>query len=336
MHRSSRIVLMLVLALNAQPGAAATLHCVAVNDNVTCAGDGAASCQTIDGHSVCTSGNGAVVQSFGAARPRSDANHPGGINPDMRDDPDDADDPPPPPRPAWRVPQPAGRGIDGLPATRTPPGVTAMSRLVPALLVLALASPAAAQDVGGLPLAPGVGSGPTGLARLLPFVPPSISASDIQASLKATDHTARHQALVARTRGDAGYLGGFSMGVPLSASVQKPVGGPVWYGSGHRRHDVRLADDPATGTPDSAGLQQPLGQDPGRSGRRGRPTVIVNNTFDGPVAITRGNGNVVQQQSASGAGPIALQQVSSSQGALAGGAVNTAASGGNSARRSGR
>ena len=207
------------------------------------------------------------------------------------------------------------RGIDGLPATRTPPGG---DRHVPPCSGSAGArSGFARRRAGCRGPAPGARRGERpdwALARLLPFVPPSISASDIQASLKATDHTARHQALVARTRGDAGYLGGFSMGVPLSASVQKPVGGPVWYGSGHRRHDVRLADDPATGTPDSAGLQQPLGQDPGRSGRRGRPTVIVNNTFDGPVAITRGNGNVVQQQSASGAGPIALQQVSSSQG----------------------
>ena len=51
-----------------------------------------------------------------------------------------------------------------------------MPRMVAVLLVLAFAWPAAAQEAGGLALAPGVGQGPTGLARPLPFVLPSIGA----------------------------------------------------------------------------------------------------------------------------------------------------------------
>jgi hypothetical protein len=43
--------------------------------------------------------------------------------------------------------------------------------------------------------------------------------------------------------------------------------------------------------------------------RPGRTKVVVNN-FEGPVAIVSGNGNAVQQQTAQGSGPIALQQVS--------------------------
>jgi hypothetical protein len=179
--------------------------------------------------------------------------------------------------------------------------------LLAALLVGAIASPAAAQDVGGLHVAPGMVGGPSGLARPLPFVLPSIGASDVQASLKATDRSARHQALVARTRGDAGYLGGFSMGTPLSASVQKV---PRGDGSGYY----------------------------GYGGHGGRRPVIVNNTFEGPVAITHGSGNVVQQQSASGPGPIALQQVTNGQGGVGsgGGAVNTVLPGGNIVQHGGR
>lgn len=162
-----------------------------------------------------------------------------------------------------------------------------MHRLLPAVLTcLAVTLPAAAQDVGGLSIAPGalVAGGPTGLARPLPFVLPSITARDIQGSMKATNRSDRHQQMVARVRGDAGYLGGFSLGTPLSSSVQP----------------LSSFDD---------------------GGRRRRPHVTINN-FEGPVAVTEGNGNVIQQQQASSvSGPVALQQLSNGQ-PTPGGAVN--------------
>jgi hypothetical protein len=169
-------------------------------------------------------------------------------------------------------------------------GVMDMPRIVTVLLVLAFAWPAAAQQAGGIPLAPGVGLGPTGLAKLLPFVLPNIGASDIQSSLLGQTNAA------AQTQAQA-------QANPFSASGVGSVGG-TGFGFGG----------------------------PAFSGRGGRKTVIVNrtfdptfaNTFNGPVAFTRGNGNTVQLQSANGSGPIALQQVANGPGARSGGAVNTA------------
>jgi hypothetical protein len=159
-----------------------------------------------------------------------------------------------------------------------------MPRLAPAFAFLAaslLAAPALAQESGGLRISPEAGTGPTGLAQPLPVQFTPITAADIQKASKATNRSARHQALVARTRGDAGTLGGFSLGTPFAPSVQ--VGPEIFDFS----------------TP-----------------------VIVNNTYEGPVAITTGNGNVVQMQSATGSGPIALQQATSGQAAVSSGAVN--------------
>ncbi len=177
--------------------------------------------------------------------------------------------------------------------------------IVPALAVLAaLATPAAAQESGGIVLAPQNARGPTGLARMLPFVPFAVSAADVQASLKATDHSARHQEMIAHLRGDAGYLGGFAFGRPLSASVQ-----PV--------PRVQSAPEPDFGFADGQGY----GGDPGYAdgsgrGRRGPRQIVLNQidvtTYQGPVVI--GNNNNVQQQTANGSGPIALQQVLSQAG----------------------
>ncbi len=189
--------------------------------------------------------------------------------------------------------------------------------IVPALAVLAaFATSAAAQDRGGITLAPQNARGPTGLARMLPFVPFAVSAADVQASLRATDHSARHQEMVARVRGDAGYLGGFAFGRPLSASVQ-----PV--------QRVQIAPEPDFGFADG----QYYSDDPGyadgsgRGGRRGPRQIVLNQidvtTYQGPVVI--GNNNNVQQQTANGSGPIALQQVLSqagASGATPSGAVN--------------
>ncbi len=177
--------------------------------------------------------------------------------------------------------------------------------IVPALAVLAaFATPAAAQDKGGITLAPQNARGPTGLARMLPFVPFAVSAADVQASLKATDHSARHQEMVARVRGDAGYLGGFAFGRPLSASVQ-----PV--------PRVQLAPEPDFGFLDGQYYGGDPGYADGSGGRRGPRQIVLNQidvtTYQGPVVI--GDNNNVQQQTANGSGPIALQQVLSQVGA---------------------
>ena len=183
-----------------------------------------------------------------------------------------------------------------------------MTRIAALLIAFAIAAPAAAQaqDAGGLPLAPEwlKNGGPTGLAKPLPFVYPSFTAQDVQSASKATNRTAKHQELVGRVRGDAGYLGGFRLGTPNSASVQNP-GGVDGFGA------------------DGIGF--------GGGGRRApsKRVIVNNNTFEGPVAITSGQGNNVQIQSATGNGPIALQQVTTVGARNGGGNVNTVVPGGN-------
>ncbi len=191
--------------------------------------------------------------------------------------------------------------------------------VIAALAVLAaLAAPATAQESGGIALAPQIARGPTGLARLPSFARPGVTAADVQASMTATDRSARHQDMIARLRGDAGYLGGFAFGTPLSPSVQ-----PV--------QQIPLAADPGFGSSD--------GSDNGGSwhghGGRGSRQIVVNRvdvtTFQGPVVV--GNNNSVQQQTATGSGPIALQQVMSQPGASGTGAVNTIGPSGNVLQR---
>jgi hypothetical protein len=165
--------------------------------------------------------------------------------------------------------------------------------------LLALALPAAAQESGGLRIAPGAKGGPVGLARPLPEVNTWITAADLQRGISPTDRQALHQDMITRLRGDPGLLGGFAFGQPLAPSRQVQVGddgggfGPDGSGSGgHRRH-------------------------------RARP-IIINN--QGPLAVTNGNGNVVQQQTAIGSGPIAQQQLA---GTGPGGARNLVTGSGN-------
>ena len=154
--------------------------------------------------------------------------------------------------------------------------------MIPGLLLLATALPAAAQESGGLSITPqalAVG-GPRGLARPLPFTFPSISASDLQVTPTPAERRQRHQDMIARLRGDGGFLDGFSFGQPRAASRQRPVPAPE---------------------PDFV------------------PVIIdqrtkVVNRFEAPVAITNGNNNVVQQQGASGSGPTAQQQVATVSG----------------------
>jgi hypothetical protein len=171
--------------------------------------------------------------------------------------------------------------------------------LVAMLLLGAAMAPALAQDAGGVRLAPGLKGGPVGLARPLPFTrPPLLTAHDLQGGLTAADHQAQNQAMITRVRGDAGFLAGFAFGTPLAASRQ-PV--QTWDGGDGRGH------------------------------RRRQPIIINNN---GPLAVTVGNDNLVQQQSAAGSGPIAQQQVANVGGhAASGGALNLVSGGGNIIQR---
>jgi hypothetical protein len=141
-----------------------------------------------------------------------------------------------------------------------------IASLIPALTLAAATLPAAAQDIGGMSLA--LQGGMSGYA----LQTPRSGAAQIQSMLGATDRRSQHQAQIARLRGDAGYLGGFSFGKPLSPSVQP-------------------------------------GQGFGAYGDQG--PVVVNN-FDGPVVLGNGNvvqqqtaistGPIAQQQVASRAG----------------------------------
>jgi len=179
--------------------------------------------------------------------------------------------------------------------------------LFPMLALLACSVPAMAQDAGGVRLGAGVGTGPVGLARPLPFVrPPFQTAQSVQNGLGPADHQAQNQSMITALRGDPGFLSGFQFGTPQAASRQPaptlalPDDGGYWY----RRHH----------------------------NGNGQGPVIINN--QGPLAVTVGNGNVIQQSTANGSGPIAQQQVATVPGAAsAGGAVNLATGSGNIVQR---
>jgi hypothetical protein len=68
------------------PAFAGTLRCTQINGNLNCAGSGAVSCQTVNGHTVCSNGSHDVMQSFGAA-----AADDGAMDGAMDDDSDDVD-----------------------------------------------------------------------------------------------------------------------------------------------------------------------------------------------------------------------------------------------------
>jgi hypothetical protein len=234
----------------------------------------------------------------------------------MFGDPDDADvtDILARPLPEWRGSQRPGRATDTVPATTQSLGVTAMTRILAALLVLAFAMPAAAQETGGLPLAPGVGKGPIGLAKPMPFVQPGIHASDVQSSLLGnagcTGQSQQLNTLGGATLAAAGLGGGGCGGAGLGGGQ----GGASSSGGGFG----------------GAGF----GGGGFGGGGSGDPQVTINKTINrttnrtinGPVAFTNGNGNTVQIQSANGSGPIALQQVNTIGGA-GGNNVNSALGG---------
>jgi hypothetical protein len=161
-----------------------------------------------------------------------------------------------------------------------------------------------AQESGGLALDPSIKDGPHGLARPLQFTrPPLLTAHDAQNGMTPADHQAQDQAMITALRGDPGYLAGFSMGTPLAASRQPPTlpyDAGYWYRHTHGH-----------------------GQGP----------IVINN--QGPLAVTVGNGNVVQQQSATGTGPIAQQQVATTPtlGSRGTGALNLVSGSGNIIQR---
>jgi hypothetical protein len=98
-----------------------------------------------------------------------------------------------------------------------------MPRPLAAAIAIALwSTAAAAQQVGGMPVA-GPGMGP------LPLQPEPIMAgalhqtpADVKSANPARMREARHQQSIAAIRGDAGYLGGFFHGQPLAPSRQPP------------------------------------------------------------------------------------------------------------------
>jgi hypothetical protein len=136
----------------------------------------------------------------------------------------------------------------------------------------AIAGPAVAQEAGGVTVAPAAVAGLSGLAQLLPFTFPAPTAADLQGRVSAADRQAAHRNMVARVRGDGGFLDGFAFGQPVAPS-RFPV------------------------APQGQGFNLVL-----------PPPVIIDHA-SGPIAFIDGDGNVIQQQSATGSGPIAQQQV---------------------------
>ena len=178
------------------------------------------------------------------------------------------------------------------------------------LTMLVSALPAMAQETGGTAIAPQfIGQGAVkGLARpLLGARTPFLTAHDVQNGMTAADHQAQNQTMISKIRGDAGFLGGFQFGQPLAASRQL------------------------------AGQDQGFGFDGGfhQRHRHDPQPIIINN--QGPLAITNGNGNLVQQQSSIGAlGPVAQQQVATTAPGSSGGALNLITGGGNIIQRAPR
>jgi hypothetical protein len=92
---------------------------------------------------------------------------------------------------------------------------------------------------------------------------------------------------------------------------------------------VPVADDGGFGFGSDGGFGSGDGFASGGHHRRHRSRpIIINN--QGPLAVTNGNGNVVQQQTAVGSGPIAQQQVA---GTGPGGALNLVTGSGNIVQR---
>ena len=108
-----------------------------------------------------------------------------------------------------------------------------------------VAGAASAQEAGGIAVEQAATARLSGLAQFPAYVAPGARATDIQGSTSAADRTAGHRGMIAKVRGDGGYLDGFAMGQPMAASRQtlQPLvpnfnfvqnyNGPITTGSGN-------------------------------------------------------------------------------------------------------
>jgi len=156
------------------------------------------------------------------------------------------------------------------------------SLLLGLALAATFAGSSAAQEAGGIAVAPEAVGGLSGLARLPDPVFPGVAAQSLEAGTAPADRQAGHQAMIARLRGDPGYLGGFAFGQPLAPSRMLPLAAPPFGVAG----------------PGGLVLQQP---------------VVIDN-FGGPIAVANGDGNVIQQATA-GSGTVGQQQIANLGGA---------------------
>ena len=161
------------------------------------------------------------------------------------------------------------------------------SLLLGLALAATFAGSSAAQEAGGIAVAPEAVGGLSGLARLPDPVFPGIAAQSLEARMVPADRQAGHQAMIARLRGDPGYLGGFAFGQPLAPSRMLPLAAPPFGLVG-----------PGLADPGGLVLQQP---------------VVIDN-FGGPIAVANGDGNVIQQATA-GSGTVGQQQIANLGGA---------------------
>jgi hypothetical protein len=169
------------------------------------------------------------------------------------------------------------------------------SLLLGLALAATFAGSSAAQEAGGIAVAPEAVGGLSGLARLPDPVFPGVAAQGLEAGMVPADRQAGHQAMIARLRGDPGYLGGFAFGQPLAPSRMLPLAAPPFGLVG-----------PGLAGPGGLVLQQP---------------VVIDN-FGGPIAVANGDGNVIQQATA-GSGTVGQQQIANLGGApSAAGAAN--------------
>ena len=116
-----------------------------------------------------------------------------------------------------------------------------------AATLLALAVPAAAQEVGGLRVAPGRRAARSGLRARCRRSTPGSPRPICSAGMSPTERQALHQGMISRLRGDAGFLGGFAFGQPVAPSRQVQVaddGGFGFDGGFDLRRRLRLRRPP--------------------------------------------------------------------------------------------
>lgn len=204
---------------------------------------------------------------------------------------------------------------------------------VAAALVLA-AAPAMAQKSGGVVLGAGAGAG---LAPMVPSQsalagaafagpPPTRTPVPVASVNPARARQATNQAMVAKVRGDAGFLAGFHQGQPLAASRQAPppqeeafpgflfIDASTTLNNFQSVLNLEFLEQPGAEAPvpdeapgpgataQETTAQETTGQEAARPPARGagRGRVEINNV-DGIVAVESvinaavGNGNVAQQ-----------------------------------------